>query len=474
VNRTVIASCLVLIGLAVVAGARGAADSSNDWPSWRGPNYNGVVPEADPPVEWSESKNVRWKVELPGPGHATPVVWGDRIYVLSAVRTDRTPESTDASGRTRATLPAALPASLQQEPQRQQQPQQGSPQQRRGARPPREKPTHIYQFVVSAHERSTGKTIWKTVVQEEVPHEPGHQTASQASASPVTDGEHVWAFFGSRGLYCLDRDGKVVWEKNLGRMKPRNEFGEGSSPVLYGNTLLVNWDHEGDSFIIALDKRTGEQLWKQARDEPTSWSTPLIVEDDGRALAVVSAANRVRAYDLKTGEVVWNCGGLGLNCVPTPVEEDGVLWVMSGWREAAGMAIRYPGAKGDISDSEAVLWRIDRGLSYVPSPVLYDGKLYFLERFRAVLSCYDLKTGEAHYTEQRIEGVGNIYASLVGAGDRVYVVARDGAAAVFSHGETFELLAKSKLDDAFDASPVIVGDELYLRGHKYLYRLERN
>ena len=370
---------------------------------------------------------------------------------MSAVRTDRA---------------AASPGEAEKQ-------QHGSPQQRRGGRPPREKPAYVYSFVVSAHDRGTGKTVWQTVVREEVPHESGHQTASQASASPVTDGAHIWASFGSRGLYCLDKNGKVIWEKALGEMQTRNEFGEGASPVLHGDTLVLNWDHEGESFIVALDKRTGEQRWKKSRDEPTSWSTPLVIEDDGRALVVVSASNRVRAYDLKTGEVVWNCAGLGLNCVPTPVEHEGMLWVMSGYREAAGMAIRFAGAKGDISDSDRVTWKIDRGLSYVPSPVLYDGKLYFFQKFSGVLSCYDLKSGKAHYTEQRVEGVGNIYASPVGAGGRIYVLDREGAAAVFRHGETFELLANNKLDDAFDASPVIAGDELYLRGHKYLYKLAK-
>ncbi len=210
-------------------------------------------------------------------------------------------------------------------------------------------------------------------------------------------------------------NGKVKWEQDFGDMQTRNQFGEGASPVLHGDTIVVNWDHEGDSFIVALDKRTGKQRWKVARDEPTSWSTPLVVEDGGRALVVVSATNRVRAYDVKTGEEVWQCGGLGLNCIPTPVVDSGLIYVMSGYREAAGMAIRYAGAKGDITDSDAVVWRIDRGLSYVPSPLLYEGKLYFLERFRAVVSSYDLKTGEVVYQEQRLEGLGNIYASPVGA-----------------------------------------------------------
>ena len=323
--------------------------------------------------------------------------------------------------------------------------------------------------MVTAFERATGKTIWSTVVKEEVPHESGHETSSQASATPITDGEHIYASFGSRGLYCLDLNGKVRWSKDFGDMRTRNEFGEGASPVLHGDTLVMTWDHEGEDFIVALDKRTGEERWRTARDEPTSWSTPLIVNDDGRALAVVSATNRVRAYDLKSGAEAWSCGGLGRNCIPTPVAGAGLIFVMSGYQEPAGMAIRYAGARGDITASERIAWKIDRGTSYVASPLLYDGKLYFVDRLRAVLSCYDLATGRAHYTEQRLEGLGNIYASPAGAAGRVYIVDRDGNGVVIRHGETFELQASNRLEDTFDASPVIAGGELFLRGHKHLY-----
>ena len=473
----IVSAAIVGLGMVVMAGSGNGSDAMDYWPSWRGPLHSGVAPNGDPPVEWSETKNIRWKVKLPGPGHSTPVVWGDRIYVLSAVDTgaeagSEPSEPGGSSGSldsppTLVAIPASFQEGQQPPPDKGQRPDDNRG---RGGPPQKaEKPKTPHRFVVSALDRGTGETIWETVVREEVPHEPGHVTASQASGSPVTDGKHIWAFFGSRGLYCLDRGGKVKWEQDLGEMRTRNEFGEGASPVLSGDTILINWDHEGDSFIAAFDKDTGEQRWKVPRDEPTSWTTPLVIDDNGRALAVVSGANRVRAYDVKTGKEVWQCGGLGLNCVPTPVEAGGTLFVMSGWREAAGMAIRYAGAEGDITDGDAVAWRIDRGLSYVPSPVLYDGKLYFLQRFSGVLSCYDLKTGKAVYTEQRLDGMGNIYASLVGAAGRIYVVGRDGKAVVFRHGEKFELLATNELDDIFDASPVIVGGDLYLRGHEYLY-----
>jgi len=460
-----IRAILVLVVLAIAS--LGAAAEDN-WPAWRGPQATGVAPKADPPVEWSEEKNIRWKVAMPGPGHATPVVWGDRIYVLAAVQTDKEvtpPEADPETSRLESDVPTIIPAMMQQAQQR--------PPQRRGGRGPTRsaKPTRIHQFVVLAIERATGKTIWQTVVREELPHEAGHVTASQASASPVTDGEHVWASFGSRGLYCLDKNGKIVWEKDYGEMRTRNEFGEGSSPVLHGDTIFLTWDHEGDSFLVALDKLSGEERWKVARDEPTSWATPLVVKDGDRPLLVVTGTNRVRAYDPADGKVVWESGGLGLNCIPTPVADEQRVFVMSGYREAAGLAIRYRGAEGDITDTEKIAWRLDAGFSYVPSPLLYDGKLYFLERFSGMLFFFNDTATTEIYTKQRLEGLGNIYASLVGAKGRIYVLSRDGHTVVFKHGKKFELLATNELNDAFDASPAIVGKELILRGHEHLYNI---
>lgn len=445
---------LACVTLAVLPSSAAAADTANNWPSLRGPLHTGVAPGGAPPLEWSEEKNVRWKVALPGPGHATPIVWGDRIYVLSAVKTDKTVEPE-----------AVIPASWQERDQ----PQRSRPPRRH--RQPRVAPTHIYRFIVSAIDRATGTTVWETVVREEVPHEPGHSTSSRASATPVTDGKHVYAFFGSRGLYCLDMKGKVVWDKDFGDMKTRNQFGEGASPALSGDTLVIQWDHEGDSFIAAFDKNNGDERWRVPRDEPSSWSTPLIVKDGKREIVVASGTNKVRGYDLKSGKEIWGASGLGLNCAPTPVTDGELVFVMSGYREAAGMAIRFGGATGDISGSDRIAWRIEQGTSYVPSPLLLDGKLYFLERFKGMLSSYDLKSGEAVYTQQRIEGLGNIYASLVAAGGRIYVLDRAGTTVVFKPGATFEVLATNKLDDGFDATPVIVGKNLYLRGHEHLYNV---
>ena len=234
--------------------AEPAADHDGDWPQWRGPHANGVAPHADPPVEWSESKNVKWKVAIPGKGHASPIVWGDRVFILTAVETDK-------PGKPR-----------QSEPE----PTTG----RRG--PPTTPAAHVLRFALLAIDRADGKTVWQRTLREELPHEGIHTTGSWASNSPVTDGEHVYAYFGSHGLYCLDMEGNLEWEKDLGDMRIRHGHGEGSSPALHGDTLIVNWDHQGGSFVVALDKRTGKERWKAARDEITSWSTPLVVEHAGK------------------------------------------------------------------------------------------------------------------------------------------------------------------------------------------------
>jgi outer membrane protein assembly factor BamB len=448
----------------VLVSCQTLADSANsaNWPSFRGPAHTGVAPGADPPLTWSENENVRWKVKLEGKGHASPVVWGNRIYVLAAVKTERELKSRRGDVGDEGVLPATW---------QQQQPQQ---QRSRRERPPRVKPTHVHQFVVSAYALDTGERIWRTVVREEVPHESLHSTASQASASPVTDGKHIWAFFGSRGLYCLDSKGKVIWEQDLGTQSTRNEFGEGASPVVHGDLVVINWDHEGDSFVVAFDKKTGKERWRVPRDEPTSWSTPLVVRDGERDVLVVSAANRVRGYDLKSGKERWNVGGLGLNVIPTPVADGETVWVMSGWREAHGMAIRYRGAQGDLGGSDRVAWETERGLSYVPSAVLVDGRIYFFQRFTGILSCYRLKSGEPCYDQQRIEGFENIYGSPVAAGNRIYAVSRDGGTLVFGAGNDFEVLARNELDDVFNATPAIVGDTIVLRGDDHLYTLAQD
>jgi len=427
---------LVLFILLACNALAGEPPELRQWGQWRGPLGTGVAPFADPPVEWSETKNVRWKVALPGKGHSTPVVWGDRIFLTAAIPFGD---------------PVPPPVGI-----------------RPGSHDNMAR-INRQEFVVIALDRRSGKVLWQKTVHKDLPHEGAHQSASFASNSPVTDGEHVYAFFGSEGLYCLDLEGELKWKVDLGEMHSLHGHGEGASPALHGETLVVNWDHEGQSFIVAFDKKTGKERWRTERDEPSSWSTPLIVEHGGKMQVVVSATHRVRAYDLETGAVIWECGGMSTNVVGTPVAGDGMVFTASSYEKRAMLAIRLEGARGDITGTANVAWTRNRDTPYVPSMLLYDDSLYFLKHYQGLLTCVKAKTGEPVYALQRLPEIFNVYASLVGAAGRVYITSREGATVVVKHGAAPEILATNTLDDTFSASSAIVGGEMFLRGEKYLY-----
>ena len=417
------------------AGSR--ADGLRYWPQWRGPLANGVAPRASPPVEWSETKNIRWKIALPGKGHSSPIVFADRVFLLAAapVGEKQKPVFDSAPG-----VHDSVPV------------------------------THRHQYLVLAVNRSDGQVLWRKVVREEWPHEGGHETGSPVSNSPVTDGELLYAFFGSRGLYCLDLDGAGKWQKDLGKMQTLHAHGEGSAPVLHGDTLIVNWDHEGDSSRSAFDKRTGRQLWRVARDEKTSWSTPLVVEHEGKPQVIVSATKRVRGYDLATGALLWECAGLTDNVVSSPVFTRGTLITGNSYYSQAMLAIRLAGAKGDISRTTNVAWTLNRLTPYVSSPLLYDDTLYFIRHNQNILSRLDPVTGKPRGEPLRLDGIRDfIFASPVGAAGRIYITGRDGATVVLRHDRANTPLAVNRLDDSFSASAALVDKELYLRGERFLY-----
>ena len=329
--------------------------------------------------------------------------------------------------------------------------------------------TQHHEFVVLAVNRRDGTIIWQRSVHRALPHEGGHYTASLASSSPVADGEHLFAFFGSYGLYCLDLDGDVQWKTDLGDMHSKHGHGEGSSPALSGDTLVINWDHEGESFLLALDKTTGKQIWKANRAEVTSWASPIIVEHDGKPQVIVAGTDRVRSYDLMTGAVIWECGGMSANIVATPVAAEGMVYVGSSYEKKALLAIRLEGAKGDITRTDQVVWGRDQRTPYVPSMLLYGDTLYFLTHYQGILSRVTAKTGAEQVGPLRLERFRDIYASPVAAADRVYITDREGKTLVISHDDTPRVLALNQLDDSFSASAVIVDNELFLRGEKYLY-----
>ena len=415
-----------------------SVDVNHQWPQWRGPLGTGVAPHANPPVEWSEKKNIRWKIEIPGKGHSTPVIWGERIFLTMAVPygDDLPPKYSNAAGA-------------------------------HDIRPV----THRYKFMVMAVDRRDGRILWERTVREVLPREGVHVTASLASNSPVTDGKHLLAYFGSYGLYGFDLDGKLLWETDLGVMPSLHGHGEGSSPALYRETVIINGDHEGASFVAAFDKRTGKQRWKVKRDvRSMSWTTPSVVEHNGKPQVIISGSERVIGYDLATGKVIWECGGMSVeNVVSSPVVGNGMVFSGSSYDKRSMLAIRLDGAKGDITGTGQVVWRRTRGAPYVPSPLLYGNTLYFLYQFHGILTRANARTGEDQPGPIRLEGLSGVFASPVGASGRVYVTARNGATIVLRHSDKPEVLALNRLDDRFSASPAVVGVELYLRGERYLY-----
>jgi len=437
-TRKLVAGCIFsLIGSLCYAG-------DPVWPTWRGPGMSGISPDGNPPIKWSETENILWKVKLEGdPSDGSPIITGDKIIFQSAVDTGNNPNT------------AAEPA----------------PQSAPGGRPgrgPGRGPASLYQFNVVCLDRNTGKEIWKTTVREVVPHEGHHGDHGFASYSPVTDGKRIWADFGSRGVYCLDMDGKVLWQQDLAQKTIRAGFGEGNSPALVGNLLIVVVDHEGQSFIAALNKDTGKTVWKQDRDEPTSWTSPLIVQYDGQTQIVVVGRNRTRAYDPKDGKVIWECGGQTENVIPTPVAGFDMVFCTSGYRGSKLQAIKL-GKTGDLTGTDAIAWEVNEGTPYVPSPLLYEDKVYVNAVNNPVIYCYNAKTGKPYYVKQNLDEMKGMYASPVGAAGRVYFVGRNGVTYVLSNSDEYKLLSVNKLDDGFDASPAIVGDRIYLRGKQNLY-----
>ena len=394
---------------------------------------------SDAPLHWSDTDNVKWKATIPGRGHSSPVLWGDRIFLTTAVPTasdSGSGKSGEKRGRGRSGNPDPLPE---------------------------------HRFEVLCLDRNTGKVVWQRTAATASPHEGFHHMyGSLASNSPVTDGKRLYVSFGSRGIYCYDLDGKLIWKKDLGPMNMRLGYGEGSAPALSGDALVLNFDQETGSFFIALDKNTGRELWRAARDETSNWSMPLVIDYKGSRQVIAGGAKKVIAYDLKTGKAIWECAGLGRNVIPAPVRQDDVVYLMSGNRNPNLMAIRL-GRTGDLSGSDAVMWTNPRGNAYTPSPLLFDNKLYVLAD-NGMLSCYNARTGAPYYHMTRPPKPYSFKASLVGANGKLYLTSEDEDVLVVKMGEKFEVLATNTLKDQFFvATPAIAGGEIFLRGQNTLF-----
>jgi outer membrane protein assembly factor BamB len=430
---------LLLLTLLMLASA---ADGPGDWPCWRGPDNDGMA-RGDAPLHWSDTEHIKWKAEIPGRGHSSPVIWGDKVFLTTAVPTGVVP-------------PAA------NEP---------APSGRGGRGFGSRSPQPEQKLLLMALDRKTGKLLWQQVAKVATPHEGYHPTyGSFASNTPVTDGKSVVAFFGSRGVYCYDLDGKKIWEKDFGiQLKMFNTFGEGAWPFIEGSKLLLLFDNEVDSFLVALDLASGKELWRTPRsDGNTNWSGPVVISYGGKKQVIVSATKKVHSYDLETGKPIWEVGGLGQNTIPAPVAADGMVYVMSGYRNPNLLAVKL-GREGDLTGTDAIVWQNQRGNSYTPSPVLHDGKLYVVTD-SGMLSCFDAKTGKAFYQQQRLPKPYNFKASPVGVNGKLYLATEEGDVVIVKMGETYEVLATNTLEgQMFIGTPAIADGEIYLRGQNTLF-----
>jgi outer membrane protein assembly factor BamB len=429
-----------------------AAASPEGWPSFRGPGASGVADGQDLPDAWDgeTGKNVRWKVRIPGLAHSSPVVWGGRLFVTSAV-----------SRRDDATFRHGLYGSGDASGDR-----------------------SVHRFVVYCLDRISGEILWMRTAHEGVPRDKRHIKATYANASPVTDGRYVVAMFGSEGLFAFDVDGRPLWTKGLGRLDvgaydaPDYEWGAASSPILYGDLVIVQCDTQGDSFLIAVDVRTGKTVWKAERDELPSWGTPTVHRGAGRHELIANGSNYVRAYDPRTGEELWRLGGSSKITAPTPFVADGLIVVASGRTPEKPIFVLRPGARGDITlaegrtSNESVVWSKAGVGPYMPTPIAYGGRLYVLGN-NGVLDCYDLRSGEEIFRERIPHVGGGFSASPVAADGKLYLSGEDGDVFVVRAGGVFELIARNPLGERIMATPALAGGTLYVRAEHTLFAIGR-
>jgi outer membrane protein assembly factor BamB len=423
--------------------ARPAAAQDN-WPAFRGGEHGGVGAGPTLPDSWAADKNVLWKADVPGRGWSSPVVWGDRVY-LTAVESDaKNPPPrkglyiSDLSGKV---------------------------------------PEGEHRWFVHCLDARAGKSLWKREAFKGKPAGTTHIKNSLASETPVTDGGRVYAYFGNVGLACYDRDGKPLWSQKWQARKTRMGWGTAASPALAGDRLFVVNDNEEKSFVVALDTKTGKELWKVERDEKSNWATPFVWKNGKRTELVTAGSGRVRSYGLD-GKLLWQLRGMSMISIPTPVAGDGLLYVTSGYVADPFLKPLYairPGAEGDISlkadedSNKWVAWCRRQAGPYHPSPLAYDGFVYVLYD-RGFLSCYEAQTGKPVYEKQRL-GATAFTASPWAYNGKVFCLSEDGDTFVVRAGRDFKVLGRNRLDEMTLATPATAGGSLFVRTASKLYCL---
>lgn len=424
--------------------------AAQNWPAFRGANAVGVADGSPTAVTWNVAtgEHVAWKTPIPGLAVSSPIVWGDRVFVSTAVSSD--PNQSIRTGLYGDVEPVTDASK--------------------------------HSWHLFALDKTSGKVIWDRVAYEGIPKTKRHPKSSQASPTPVTDGSHVIVSFGSQGLYAYDFSGKLLWQKDLGVLNagwffdPDYEWGVGSSPIIYKNMVIVQCDIQRNSFLAAFDTATGKELWRTPRQEIPSWSTPTIIEAGGKTELVTQATTFTRGYDPSNGKELWKLSGNSEITIPTPIAGPGFAIVTNGYRGVQPIFAIKPGGAGDITlkdgqtTNETIAWSTNRGGPYIPTPVVYREHLYVLQN-NGVLVAYKAATGERLY-QQRLGDGGAFSASLVAADGKIYCASEDGDVYVVKAGPTFELLAKNSFNETIMATPAISDGVLIFRGSKNVYAIQ--
>lgn len=435
------------------APARPAFGTTNEnWPSFRGPQASGIAARQNLPDRWDArtGENILWRTQIPGLAHSSPVVWGNRIFVTTAVSSD--PNATFRPG-----LYGDGDAS---------------------------KDRTRHRWMLYALDKRSGKILWERIAHEGVPIDKRHIKSTYANSTPATDGRIVVAWFGSQGVYAYDVNGRFLWKVDLGRLDfgaydiPTYEWGSASSPIIWNNLVILQCDTQDDSFMLALDATTGKTIWKTEREEIPSWGTPTVATTSSGPELVANASNFIRGYDPRTGKELWRLGRSSKITAPTPVFADGMFVIASGRAPERPIFVVRAGARGDITlpegktSSEAVAWsRTGRG-SYMPTPLIYDNILYVLAN-NGLLDAYDLPTGEEIY-RQRLPLIGSGYsASPIAADGKLYLSNEDGEMLVIAAGRNFTHIATNTMGEMLMATPALSDGVMYVRSSKSLFAIGR-
>ena len=435
-----LALCLLIIS-AVYMPAASAAGGPSNWPQWRGPESKGISTDKGLPTEWSPTKNIRWKTAIAGRGHSSPIVWGNRIFLTTSIEGAALPKPT-------------APKHMIGTEEMQHPDWTGS--------------DHSYTFKVMCVDSETGKMIWEQVPYEGPVFDHRHRKNTYASPTPVTDGKYVYAFFGSEGLYCYDFSGKQIWKATLGGI-PQLGMGPGSSPVLHENLVIVTCDQDvgKGSFIAALDRMTGKEVWRKPRETRATWATPLLIKTPERTELVVSGAETTISYDPKDGKEFWRVKGVESHAIPSPLVGHGLVFLSAGSQAKRAMAVKL-GGNGDLTNTPFIVWEYAKGTAYVPSPILYEDYLYLMTD-RGILTCLDAKTGQVKYEGGRVPVPATFTASPVAFNGMILLTSEDGETFVLKSGPKLEVVRTNSVGEPVYASPAIANGKIYIRGEKNLY-----